>query len=204
MEDELQQAAEASRLTSLSRRGFISQLTVAGLVTTALPAWSISRLESNQTTLTLSSFDEESTTQAEQHSTITEDRAMPLVQIDAIEGRSHAEIESLLNAAHRAVVTAFGVPERDRYQIYTAHPKTSMVVLDTGLGIKRTDQVVVFTVFSKQRTEPLKRKLYTELTRQLQAAVSIPPSDVVICIIENSGADWSFGNGEPQFLTGKL
>jgi hypothetical protein len=26
----------------------------------------------------------------------------------------------------------------------------------------------------------------------------------VVAIIENSAADWSFGNGEPQFLTGEL
>ncbi len=129
---------------------------------------------------------------------------MPLVRIDAIEGRSEAEVESLLNAAHRAVIAAFGVPERDRYQIYSAHPKSNMVVLDTGLGIARTDKLVVFTVFSKRRDEALKRRLYAELTQQLQDAVSIAPSDVVICVIENSAADWSFGNGEPQFLTGKL
>jgi hypothetical protein len=26
----------------------------------------------------------------------------------------------------------------------------------------------------------------------------------VVAIVENSAADWSFGNGEPQFLTGEL
>jgi phenylpyruvate tautomerase PptA (4-oxalocrotonate tautomerase family) len=129
---------------------------------------------------------------------------MPLVRIDAIEGRSEAEVESLLNAAHRAVVSAFGVPEGDRYQIYSSHPKSNVVVLDTGLGIARTDKLLVFTIFSKRRDEALKRKLYVELTQQLQAAVSIAPSDVVICVIENAAPDWSFGNGEPQFLTGKL
>jgi phenylpyruvate tautomerase PptA (4-oxalocrotonate tautomerase family) len=129
---------------------------------------------------------------------------MPLVRIDAIEGRSESEIEELLNASHRAVVAAFCVPEQDRYQIYSAHSKGSLVVLDTGLGIARTDKLLVFTIFSKRRDEVLKRKLYEELTQQLQAAASIAPSDVVVCVIENSAADWSFGNGEPQFLTGKL
>ena len=41
----------------------------------------------------------------------------PLIRIDVIEGRSEAEIKALLDAAHRAVVAAFKVPERDRYQI---------------------------------------------------------------------------------------
>jgi hypothetical protein len=63
---------------------------------------------------------------------------------------------------------------------------------------------VLFTVFSKQRAEALKVKLYAELTRELQGALSIPASDVMVCVVENSGADWSFGNGIAQFLTGGL
>lgn len=129
---------------------------------------------------------------------------MPLVKIDAIEGRSDTEIKTLLDATHRAILAAFGVPLRDRYQFYQAHRRAHVVIQDTGLGIARTDNVVLFTIFSKQRTEPLKTKLYAELTRELQTACSIAPSDVVVCIIENSGADWSFGNGVAQFLTGDL
>lgn len=129
---------------------------------------------------------------------------MPIVKIDAIEGRSDAEIGVLLDAAHRAVLAAFGVPLRDRYQIYQAHPRARIVIQDTGLGFARTDNALVFTIFSKQRTELLRTKLYAELTRELQEACGIAPSDVVICVMENSGADWSFGNGVAQFLTGEL
>jgi len=63
---------------------------------------------------------------------------------------------------------------------------------------------VIITVVSKKREEILKRKLYEELTRELLNTASIAPSDVVVSLIENSAADWSFGNGEPQFLTGEL
>jgi hypothetical protein len=38
----------------------------------------------------------------------------------------------------------------------------------------------------------------------LQKELSVSPSDVVVCIIENSAADWSFGNGDAQFLAGAL
>ena len=46
---------------------------------------------------------------------------MPLIHIDLIEGRSDAELKTLLHAAHRAVIAAFGVPIRDRYQIVQQH-----------------------------------------------------------------------------------
>jgi hypothetical protein len=62
---------------------------------------------------------------------------MPLIRIDAVEGRTDSEVKALLDAVHRAVVKAFYVRDRDRYQIYHS-------------------------------------------------------------------ADWSFGNGEAQFLTGDL
>ena len=61
---------------------------------------------------------------------------------------------------------------------------------------------MIITVVSKHRD--FKRRLYRELTQELSSSVSIAPSDVMTCIIENSSADWSFGNGEAQFLTGDL
>jgi phenylpyruvate tautomerase PptA (4-oxalocrotonate tautomerase family) len=129
---------------------------------------------------------------------------MPLVRIDAFEGRSDVEIKTLLDAAHRAIVKAFHLNERDRYQIYDARPKSRFVMQDTGLGIPRTDKAIIITVVSKQRSEILKRRLYKEMTEELSRAAAIPPSDVMIGIVENSAADWTFGNGEPQFLTGEL
>jgi phenylpyruvate tautomerase PptA (4-oxalocrotonate tautomerase family) len=129
---------------------------------------------------------------------------MPLIKIDALEGRSQSEVTTLLDAVHRAVVKAFHVPVRDRYQIYQAHPKGFLIIQDTGLNIPRTDKALIITVISKKRDEILKRRFYKELTEQLASSVSIVPSDVMVAVVENSAADWSFGNGEPQFLTGEL
>ena len=129
---------------------------------------------------------------------------MPFIRIDAVEGRTQPEVTTLLDAVHRAVVKAFHVPLRDRYQVYQAHPKGFLVIQDTGLNISRTDKALIVTVVSKMRDEILKRRFYKELTEQLASSASIAPSDVVVAIIENSAADWSFGNGEAQFLTGEL
>ena len=129
---------------------------------------------------------------------------MPLIKIDALEGRSQSEVTALLDAVHRAAVKALHVPARDRYQIYQAHPKGFMVIQDTGLNIPRTDKALIITVISKKRDEILKRRFYRELTAELAGSVGIAPSDVMVAVVENSAADWSFGNGEPQFLTGEL
>jgi hypothetical protein len=42
---------------------------------------------------------------------------MPLVRFEVVEGRNENEIKSLLDATHRAMLSAFHVPERDRYAV---------------------------------------------------------------------------------------
>ena len=129
---------------------------------------------------------------------------MPLIRIDVIEGRSEAEIKALLNAAHRAMLAAFNVPPRDRYQIAQQHPRAHMIVEDTGLGIERSDKVVVVQVTTRPRKKNLKEAFYRLLCEELEQACGLAPSDVMVTMVENSDEDWSFGHGRAQFLTGEL
>jgi phenylpyruvate tautomerase PptA (4-oxalocrotonate tautomerase family) len=129
---------------------------------------------------------------------------MPLIRFDLIEGRSQAELRSLLDTAHAAMVEAWQVPPRDRYQIVHTHPPEHMIVEDTGLGLARTSSVVVISITSRKRTEAQKQRLYALLAERLQQHCGLSPSDLMISIVENSDTDWSFGNGKAQFLTGEL
>lgn len=129
---------------------------------------------------------------------------MPLLRFDAIEGRNEQQVKTLLDAAHRAVLSAFNVPARDRYQIYHEHPGHHLVVEDTGLDIPRTKDVLVITVVSKPRSKELKERFYADLCEQLRTHCGIAASDVVVSFVINSAEDWSFGNGRAQFLTGEL
>jgi len=129
---------------------------------------------------------------------------MPLLRFDLIEGRTNAELEALLDAAHRAMLAAFKVPERDRYQIVNEHKRSRMVIEDTGLDIPRTDKLVVLQVTSRPRGRAAKEAFYRLLTEELERSCGIAPSDVVVSFIENTDEDWSFGHGRAQFLTGEL
>lgn len=129
---------------------------------------------------------------------------MPLLRFDLVEGRSQDDICNLLDSAHCAVVEAFGVPERDRYQIVHQHPQAEMVIQDTGLGYERTNSVVVITVTTRPRAANEKLKFYRLLTQELERNCQINPEDVVVSMVTNDDADWSFGLGEAQFLTGAL
>lgn len=129
---------------------------------------------------------------------------MPLLRFDIIEGRSEEELNALLNTAHDAMVEAFDVPERDRYQIVHTHKAHEMVIQDTGLGFKRSKDIVLISVTSKTRTKEKKQRLYQLLAERLEANCGLAPTDLMVSIVENDAADWSFGLGEAQFLTGKL
>jgi phenylpyruvate tautomerase PptA (4-oxalocrotonate tautomerase family) len=129
---------------------------------------------------------------------------MPLLRIDVIEGRNEDELRKLLDAIHSAMLAAFKVPERDRYQIVHEHPAAKMKVEDTGLGIPRSDGVVMVQVTTRPRTRLEKQTFYDLLCRELNRCCGVKPSDVVVSITQNADEDWSFGYGRAQFLTGEL
>jgi hypothetical protein len=129
---------------------------------------------------------------------------MPLLRFDLIEGRSADELKTLLDAAHRAMLAAFKVPARDRYQIVTEHKRGHMIVEDTGLDIPRTDKVVVLQVTSRPHGRAAKEAFYRLLAEELERSCGLAPSDLMVAIVENTDEDWSFGHGRAQFLTREL
>jgi phenylpyruvate tautomerase PptA (4-oxalocrotonate tautomerase family) len=129
---------------------------------------------------------------------------MPLLYVDVIEGRTPGEIKALLDTAHTATVEAFGVPERDRYQVVRSHPAGEIVALDTGLGIHRSDRLVIVHMVSRRRTRAQKESFYALLAERLRRDCGLDPADLVVSVTENDDEDWSFGSGRAQFLTGEL
>ena len=129
---------------------------------------------------------------------------MPLLKIDVIKGRSDEVLSTLLNTIHDAMVEAFDVPVRDRYQILTEHEPSRLIIQDTGLGFLRTDNVVVITAISRPRSAEMKQKFYNLLAQRLELDCGVSPQDLMISMIINSDEDWSFGLGQAQFLTGDL
>ena len=129
---------------------------------------------------------------------------MPLLKFDLIQGRNPQQIQALLDAAHSAMVEAFGVPESDRYQCVTQHQPGEMILKDTGLGFLRTKDVVLITVISRPRTETQKQNFFGLLAERLKTRCGLSPDDLMVSMVINSDADWSFGQGKAQFLSGEL
>ena len=129
---------------------------------------------------------------------------MPLLRFDLVEGRTDAQLQALLDAAHRAMLAAFRVPAGDRYQLVHEHAASRMIVEDTGLDITRTNKVVFLQVTTRPRPQAQKQEFYRLLVAELEKSCGISPSDVVVSMVTNADEDWSFGHGRAQFLTGEL
>jgi phenylpyruvate tautomerase PptA (4-oxalocrotonate tautomerase family) len=129
---------------------------------------------------------------------------MPLVRIDVVEGRTPEELRTLADWVHQALIEAFAAPERDRYQVIQEHRPEQLIVLDTGLGIERSDRVVLVQITEQGRDEAQKTALYARLAELLEERGVAGRDDVVVSVVENTPADWSFGFGRAQFLTAEL
>lgn len=129
---------------------------------------------------------------------------MPLIVVDVIRGHEESRLTATLDGIHDAVVEAFEVPATDRYQVLTQHEPFEIRALDTGLGLSRTADLTIIRVISKARPQAAKQRLYELIADNLRDRVGIAKQDVIISVVENGDADWSFGQGRAQFLTGEL
>ena len=129
---------------------------------------------------------------------------MPLIKLDMIKGREKEEIKSILDITYNVMLDAFQAPKGDKYLIVNQHEDYEMEILDTGLGIERTVDVFLFTIVSTPRTKEQKTTFYKNLVNTLHEKVGIRKEDIMISLVENTDENWSFFNGEAQFLTGDL
>jgi phenylpyruvate tautomerase PptA (4-oxalocrotonate tautomerase family) len=128
---------------------------------------------------------------------------MPLVRIDVIEGRSDEQITALSDAVQQVMIDTFAAPELDKYQVIHEHRPGRIRALDTGLGFARTDNIVLIQVTQQGRSTAQKQAMYAALSERLEK-IGVAPTDLIISVVENTKADWSFGMGRAQFLTGDL
>jgi phenylpyruvate tautomerase PptA (4-oxalocrotonate tautomerase family) len=126
---------------------------------------------------------------------------MPLVRIDHSDARTNSG--EVAGAVHDAIVAVYGIPERDRFQVVTARPATTIIAEDAGLGFERVDPVIIQIFTQRGRSDEKKQELYAEIASRL-AGVGVAGEDVFIGYVENGPQDWSFGFGRAQYLTGEL
>jgi hypothetical protein len=66
--------------------------------------------------------------------------------------------------------------------VITEHRPGQLICDDTGLGIERTDDLVVLQVFQQGRSEAQKRALYAGPARRLEETAGVRSSDRIVSV----------------------
>lgn len=127
---------------------------------------------------------------------------MPLVRIDLSAGKSDAYRKSVGDVVYEAMLSTINVPVNDRFQIITEHAPSGLMIDPGYLGIARSpDCIIIQITLSEGRTVNQKKAFYKAIADGLHERVQIRREDVFISLVEVRKEDWSFGNGEAQYVT---
>ncbi|MEJ6400986.1 tautomerase family protein [Nicoliella lavandulae] len=126
------------------------------------------------------------------------------MRIDVIKGHDEKYLKDLMEVSYQVMLNTFGVPNGDRYQVLNQHEPFEMNILDSGLGIERSNDVVMFQITTRSRNVTQKRAFYDQLAKELNQKIGLDPKDLLVSLSTNGDADWSFGNGKAQFVDGPL
>ena len=129
---------------------------------------------------------------------------MPLVRITQQDVRTPEQTRRMADIVQDVMLELFAAPPGDRYQIVETLPVGAIIAEDTGLGLERSDGVVIIHITQQGRGEAQEQAIYAELSVRLAAAGLVREDDLIISVVENGHEDWSFGRGRAQFLTGEL
>src|SRR5579862_5507521 len=126
---------------------------------------------------------------------------MPLVRIDLRAGKSAEYRKALGDGVHRAMIEALAIPPDDRFQVITEHPPEGLIYDPQYLGIRRSDDVIFVQItLSAGRKPQQKRKLFKRMAEILAESPGLKPQELVINLLEVVWENWSFGNGEAQYM----
>jgi 4-oxalocrotonate tautomerase len=126
---------------------------------------------------------------------------MPLVRISLRQGTSPEYRKALADGVYRAMIEALAIPVGDRFQVITEHPAEDLIYDANYLGVERSDRVVFVQItLSTGRKPQQKRVLYRRMAEILAESPGLRPQDLLINLVEVSWENWSFGNGQAQYM----
>jgi phenylpyruvate tautomerase PptA (4-oxalocrotonate tautomerase family) len=126
---------------------------------------------------------------------------MPLARIDLAQGKSADYRKTIGDVVYDAMVETLKAPKDDRFQVITEHAPDSFIFDPNYLGIARSkDCVFVQLTLNEGRTVDQKRAFYKTVMAGLHQRLDLRPEDLLINLVEVRKENWSFGNGEAQYV----
>ncbi len=109
----------------------------------------------------------------------------------------HAEPGRIGDAVHEALAAQANVPRDDRFQVFL--PLDRIVADPAYGGVQRSDTLVIVEItLNAGRTVEIKKSLYADIARRLEA-IGIKPDDLMVSLVEVTKENWSFGGGRATY-----
>jgi 4-oxalocrotonate tautomerase len=127
---------------------------------------------------------------------------VPLVRIDLVEGKTPEYRLQVGEIVYQALLDVLGAPKNDRFQLITEHPKAGLQFDRDYLGVHRSDDCIFLQItLNSGRTVEMKQRFYQAVADGLHESLKLRREDVFISLVEVSKENWSFGNGEAQYVS---
>ncbi len=117
---------------------------------------------------------------------------MPLVRVEILKGKSSEYKRAILNGIHAALKEALKIPDYDRTQRLYELDKSNFEI-----HRQRSENytIIEITMF-RGRSLEAKRKLYSEIVKNLKCAPGIDGMDIVIVVHEPKLENWGIRGGK--------
>ncbi|MHC2254038.1 4-oxalocrotonate tautomerase [Bradyrhizobium embrapense] len=126
---------------------------------------------------------------------------MPLTSVSLRRGKPAAYRKAILESLYRAMRETFDVPEGDRFMTISERDGDDFAYGADYLGIRRSDDLVIIQItVSNTRPVAQKQKLYRRIAERLTESPGLRTEDIFINLVEVLPENWSFGNGEAQYV----
>jgi 4-oxalocrotonate tautomerase len=127
---------------------------------------------------------------------------MPLVRIDLLAGKTPEYHKQIGQIVYQAMLDVLNVPKNDRFQVITEHSKTGLQFDRDYLGVHRSDDCIFLQItLNSGRTVEMKQRFYKAVVDGLHETLKVRREDVLINLVEVAKENWSFGNGEAQYVS---
>jgi 4-oxalocrotonate tautomerase len=131
-----------------------------------------------------------------------EEAPVPFVRIDLVEGKSAEFCKNVGEIVYQAMRDIINVPENDKFQVITPHPRDEINVAASYLGNRYSDGIILIQItLTAGRSVELKQAFYKRIADDLHAKLQVRREDVIINLVETVKENWSFGGGIAQYVT---
>jgi 4-oxalocrotonate tautomerase len=127
---------------------------------------------------------------------------MPFVRIDLMKGKPPEYRAQACDVVYRAMLEVLKAPDKDKFIVITERSVEDLQFDRDYLGIHRTDECIFIQItLNAGRTVEVKQHFYRAVTDALHEKLGLRREDVFINLVEVVKENWSYGNGEAQYVS---